>query len=67
MDENESLTITTILVGNSKGGSETRDKWVRALKKYNNQFWKCKQSQKSQGQGKVRESSQGKGEVEQKG
>ena len=39
----------------------------KGFEKYNNRYWECKQSQKGQSQKKVRESSQEKGEVEQKG
>ena len=39
----------------------------KGFEKYNNRYWECKQSQKGQSQKKVREPSQEKGEVEQKG
>ena len=50
LDENKSLTITTMLVWNSRGKSETRDKWVRALKGCKNWIWRGKQRQKDQSQ-----------------
>ena len=52
LNEDKSLTITTILVWNSSGTCERRDHWVRTLKKSKNQLWEGKQSQKGHSQKK---------------
>ena len=47
--------------------SERKDPWLNTLKKDKQQLGECKHSQNGQRKKKVRESSNGAGEVEEKG